>query len=127
MKDEEFGDFDAAVVRRESLIRRACKIMGWEYHTSPVWTGLRKIALCEAVPISLDKLEEILNRLERTNGPMPEKPMIETTGIWLRSSGHKLQVLVEVGGTWRVAIEEMFHPPEDAISHIAEPLGIKTW
>jgi hypothetical protein len=38
--------------------------MNWPYHTSPVWGALRKIAMAEAVAISLDKLEEILNRLE---------------------------------------------------------------
>lgn len=57
------GDDDRAVLR-EQLIRRACKAMGWEYKTSPVWTGLRKVALAEAVPIGLDRLEEMLCLLE---------------------------------------------------------------
>ena len=57
------GDDDKHKIR-EQLIRRACVLMGWDYHTSPVWTALRKVALAEAVPISLEKLNEMLDRIE---------------------------------------------------------------
>jgi Multiubiquitin len=59
--DEEF---DANAERRDRLVRRACTLMGWKYRTGPVWGGIRKFALAEAVVISLEKLEEILDRLE---------------------------------------------------------------
>lgn len=54
------------------------------------------------------------------------KPFVEAHGVWLRKVGeHGLEVLVEVGGTWRVAIRENW--PSDGqgeISHIVEPRGI---
>ena len=54
--------------------------------------------------------------------------MIEVDGIWLRTIGDKVQVLVEVRGTWRIAIEENGWPKKEGlISHIAEPRGIKNW
>lgn len=52
------------VFRREVLVRRMCAVMGWEYKTCHVYTGIRKVAQAEAVPVGLDKLEEILRRLE---------------------------------------------------------------
>jgi hypothetical protein len=53
--------------RNEKLIRRACKVMGWTYHRTHVYSIMRKVGLQEAVAISLDKLEEMLNRLEADN------------------------------------------------------------
>jgi hypothetical protein len=38
--------------------------MGWPYKTGPVWTGLRKVAMAEAIVIGLDKLQEIIDELE---------------------------------------------------------------
>ena len=55
---------DANVERREQLVARMCAVMGWEYKKAPVWTALRKVAVAEAVAISLDKLEEVLTKLE---------------------------------------------------------------
>lgn len=54
---------------------------------------------------------------------------IGVTGVWLRTSGgesgpdRRLEVLVEVNGTWRLIQSE---PTNHAgqISHITEPLGI---
>jgi hypothetical protein len=54
---------DELAERREQLIRRMCEVMCWEYSTSPVWSGLRKVALAEAVPVGLDKLEHVIDRL----------------------------------------------------------------
>ena len=54
--------------------------------------------------------------------------MIEVDGIWLRTVGSKIQVLVEVGGTWRIAIEAKgFAEKQRFISHLEEPFGIKHW
>ena len=53
--------------RRESLVRHVCDVMGWDYSQSPVWTGLRKVALAEAIPVGLDKLQEIINKLHEAN------------------------------------------------------------
>jgi hypothetical protein len=64
LSDDDLAAFDARCERRESLIRRMVAVMGWEYHTSPVLTGMRKAALSEAVVVGLDKLEAILERLE---------------------------------------------------------------
>lgn len=55
---------------------------------------------------------------------MTDKPMIEATAIWLRRHGDTVEVLVEVGETWRLAITEFAEAP---FSHIAEANGIKTW
>lgn len=41
-------------------------------------------------------------------------------GIWLRSRGTYMEVLVERDGQWYVVIEEY----GESISHIVEPLGI---
>ncbi len=58
------AELDAAHARREALVRRMCAVMGWPYSTAPVFAGIRKVALAQAVPVGLDKLEEILKRLE---------------------------------------------------------------
>jgi hypothetical protein len=41
-----------------------CKLMGWEFKTHHIYTSMRKIGLREAVAISLDKLEEVADKLE---------------------------------------------------------------
>lgn len=41
-------------------------------------------------------------------------------GIWLRSIGDNIEVLVERDGQWYVVIQEY----GNTISHIVEPLGI---
>jgi hypothetical protein len=61
----EMNDIERNAERAEKLIKRMCKLMGWDYKTSPLWTGIRKVAVREAVPIGLDKLEAVVRRLER--------------------------------------------------------------
>lgn len=48
---------------REAVVRRACEVMGWDYHTSPVWGGLRQVALGNTVAVSVEKLHELLDRI----------------------------------------------------------------
>lgn len=60
--------------RKEILIRRLGKVMGWKFQTSPVLTVLRKVLTGEAVAIGLDKLEEVIKSLE---GSMSDKPKRE--------------------------------------------------
>lgn len=47
---------------------------------------------------------------------------IEVSGVWLRRSGDKAQVLVELKGVWHLVIEEHWN---GQFSHISEPEGIK--
>lgn len=63
MTDEEH---EKKCERRDEVSRRLCELMGWPYGTGLVWLGLRKIALAEATAVSVDKLEEIVKRLEAT-------------------------------------------------------------
>lgn len=60
---EEIEEGDKRHKRRERLCREICNLMGWEYKTSPTWTSIRKIAKGEAVAISLEKLDEIIERI----------------------------------------------------------------
>ena len=53
-----------------------------------------------------------------------EKDMVEVTGVKLRCFNGKVEVLVEVGGSWRLAISERYDD-EGVISHIVEPSGIR--
>ena len=53
---------DARHAAREAVVRRACEVMGWEYHTSPAYTSIRAVALSKAVAISVEKLHELLDR-----------------------------------------------------------------
>jgi len=64
MTDKEM---DAQHRRREKVVRRACRVMGWEYKTCPVFTGIRKVAIGQAVPVGLEKLEAMLDRIEGAN------------------------------------------------------------
>lgn len=57
-------DFEARHLRRDELVRQMCEVMGWEHSSSHIWTAIRKVAKAEAVAISLDKLEEVLDRLK---------------------------------------------------------------
>ncbi len=51
--------------RRQKLSRKLCKLMGWEFKNCHVYAALRKAAMAEAVVIGMDKLEEIIKRLEK--------------------------------------------------------------
>ena len=48
---------------REVVVRRACGVMGWDYKTSPAYTGIRQVALGNAVAVSVEKLHELLDRI----------------------------------------------------------------
>jgi len=61
MTDEQH---DQNCERREALVRQIGAIMGWDYHQSPIYAGLRKVAIADATVIGLDKLEQIIGRLE---------------------------------------------------------------
>ena len=62
LKDEEA---DKSHERREALVRRACAVMGWDYHTSPAFGAIRKVAMADAVAVGLDKLAAMLDEIER--------------------------------------------------------------
>jgi hypothetical protein len=51
---------------------------------------------------------------------MAKQEPVAVSGIWLRSRGTYMEVLVERDGEWYVVIEEY----GNSISHIVEPLGI---
>lgn len=46
------------------------------------------------------------------------------TAVWLRRSGDRVQLLVEIDGDWLVACEEHIDGP---FSHIAEASGRSRW
>jgi len=56
----------------------------------------------------------------------PTKEHISISGLWLRSYGKRLQVLVEMAGAWYVVIDEYAPEANQSISHIVEPRGIVT-
>jgi len=60
------------------------------------------------VPKTVDALAEALQA---------ETVQPKITAVWLRRIGDQAQVLVEIRGQWRLAIEEYFDAP---FSHIAE-------
>lgn len=54
---------------------------------------------------------------------------VPITGVWLRTSGDHVQVLLEIDGRWRLINDELvaeIYPPGRVIpiGHITEPLGI---
>lgn len=59
---------DAIRKRNLSLCRQLCKLMGWPQKTVHKYTAIRKFAMDEAVVVGLDKLEEIVRRLETKPG-----------------------------------------------------------
>lgn len=58
---------DARHKAREEAVRRACAVMGWDYHQSPVWTALRKVAMADAVAISVEKLNQLVDAIHEAN------------------------------------------------------------
>lgn len=52
---------------------------------------------------------------------MGKKAPVEINGLWLRKIGDEVQVLVSMGGRWRVVIQER---GDGEFSHIVEPGGI---
>lgn len=54
----------------------------------------------------------------------PTKENVCISGLWLRSYGKRMQVLVEMAGSWYVVIDEYAPLNEQAVSHIVEPRGI---
>ncbi len=67
------AEFDARHLRREMLVTRACELMGWERTSGHIFGTIRAVAKAEAIAISLDKLEEILNRLTCSSSPKAEE------------------------------------------------------
>jgi hypothetical protein len=61
---------------------------------------------------------------KKSTPPAAAKESVPVMGIWLRTRGDRVQVLVETGGQWRLVHDQPFHAPEDCISAIAEPGGI---
>ena len=54
------------------------------------------------------------------------QPTINVTGVWLRTIGDRVQVMVELDGKeWRIVNDEQLHDgAKTIISHITEPAGI---
>lgn len=49
---------------------------------------------------------------------------LPVSGVWLRTLGGQMQVLVEIDGVWRLVIDEYAPLREQSISHIVEPSGM---
>lgn len=58
---------DARHKSREEAVRRACEVMGWDYRQAPVWAGLRKVAMADAVAISVEKLNLLVDAIHEAN------------------------------------------------------------
>ena len=56
--------------------------------------------------------------------PKPPQEHVSISGLWLRSYGKRMQVLVEMAGSWYVVIDEFAPLSNQSISHIIEPRGI---
>jgi hypothetical protein len=55
-----------------------------------------------------------------------EKDEVAISGVWLRTSGGHVQVLVEIDGRWLLVNDEKLHDGErTVISHITETSGIE--
>jgi len=54
----------------------------------------------------------------------PTAESVCISGLWLRSYGKRMQVLIEMAGAWYVVIDEYAPLDEMSISHIVEPRGI---
>ena len=56
---------------------------------------------------------------------MSAQKAVPVTGCWLRTQGDSIQVLLEIEGSWRLAIQErVADGARVIISHMAEPDGI---
>jgi len=54
----------------------------------------------------------------------PTKDNVCISGLWLRSYGKRMQVLIEMAGAWNIVIDEDAPLNEQSISHIIESRGI---
>lgn len=54
----------------------------------------------------------------------PTKDSVCISGLWLRSYGKRMQVLIEMAGAWYVVLDEYAPLGEQSISHIVDPRGI---
>lgn len=50
---------------------------------------------------------------------------VSISGLWLRTTGDRIQVLVERAGVWYLVIDKYGPLNEMSISHIVEPSGIE--
>jgi hypothetical protein len=56
---------------------------------------------------------------------MAKQPPVSITGVWLRTIGDRVQVLLEIAGQWRLINDERLGDgAKTIISHITEPGGI---
>lgn len=55
---------------------------------------------------------------------MSKETIDGATAVWLRKIGDYVEVLVEIEGTWRMAIREL---ADSNFSHIAEGAGMRNW
>ncbi len=61
------GQSECQHERRERIVQRACRVMGWKYEQDLVFKGLKKTIDGTAVVIALTRLEEMLDRIGATN------------------------------------------------------------
>lgn len=112
-------EYKAARDRRQALAQRLCEAMGWEFKTGNIYIGIRKVALAEAVPVGLDKLEAVVNRLEVL------RARDEAFDIWASSpDGQSLLALAETrcGPTvLREIAKSIFVAGQSSITTAADP------
>jgi hypothetical protein len=58
---------DRSHAAREAAVRRACDVMGWDYHQSPAWMGILKAANGEAVAVSVEKLNQLVDAIHEAS------------------------------------------------------------
>ena len=82
VRDSSSGEgIDENALRREKLSRRLCQVMGWEYQTCPVWTGLRKVALAEAVVPEVDLIADPAVDTDRRNHAVDCEVLFEVDAL----------------------------------------------
>lgn len=86
--------------------------------------GSRKILLDERVRTS-QTFDKDIYCCHPCGGDTVESRFVLISGVWIRYIEGKIQVLAEVGGKWRMLMEE---PPDanPTFSHIYEPLDIRS-
>jgi hypothetical protein len=68
--------------------------------------------------------ERALDSISPRTGAPPTHTTFKATAVWLRRIGDHAQVLLEIDGVWRRAIQEHAEGP---YSHIAEGNGAADW
>ncbi len=57
-------EIDRRHAELRAVVQRACGVMGWPLKSVPTWSSIRAIAIGKAVAISVEKLGEMLDRIE---------------------------------------------------------------